>query len=139
MTQSDDRKRQLEAMFAKPRAPDGLKARGRKFWDLAWTHWGFYPPEAQVLIEACRTIDVVEQLDRAAREAPGDVDRVIRVQREARQQRRELSRLLAQLQLPDPRTLEQMPTPTQTRARHAANVRWGNFGKEGDPGGVATQ
>ena len=111
---------------SKPRRPDGLQARGRRFWDHVLATYELSDGEAQVLVETCRAIDVCEDLARRARKR--DVSDVVRVSlyRELRQQRAALHRLLAGLELPteDDRSLD---SPKTARARKAATARWGQF------------
>jgi len=88
-----------------------LKPRGRRFFDAITTEFDPSPSESELLLEAARTIDLLELL--AADEDP-------RAIREARQQRLVLGRLLAQLQIP----ADRIDSPTSVRARHAAESRW---------------
>lgn len=104
------------------RAPDGLKARGRRFWDHVKATYELSDAEWEVLPEACRTIDIVEQLDRAAR-GEEDIDRRLTLYRELRLQRQGLHRLLAALNLPD-EDGETLPSAKTSRARKAADARW---------------
>lgn len=118
----------------KRRAPDGLKARGRRFWDHVKATYELSDAEWEVLPEACRTLDIVEDLDRRARRSEDTAERLT-LYREARLQRQGLHRLLAALNLPDEEG-ESLPSPKTARARKAADARWAKVRalREGDDG-----
>ena len=116
------------------RAPDGLKTRGRRFWDHVKATYDLSDAEWEVLPEACRALDVVEELARVAR-GEKDVELRLVFYRELRQQRAALHRLLAALNLPDEEG-ETLPSAKTSRARKAADARWAKVRalREGDDG-----
>ncbi len=84
------------------RAPNGLKASGRRLWKAVTEALVLDEHERRLLLEACRTADHLDALDTAiaadgvlvdGKAHPGLV--------EARQQRITLTRLLASLRLPE--------------------------------------
>ncbi len=94
------------------KAPSGLGHRGKGFWLEITQAYQLSGPERELLLEVCRTLDVVEALsDRTDRASLA----------EARQQRLVLGRLLAQLEIPDSDVTE---PPIRRRARQAAEKRW---------------
>lgn len=96
------------------KTPTGLKRRGAAFWRHITSEFDPSAPELELLLEVCRTIDVVEAL-------AGSDD--LRSLAELRQQRLVLGRLLAQLQIPGDQAIE---SPTTIQARKAAQARWRN-------------
>lgn len=90
-----------------PRAPDHLGGRGRRFWHAAWERWRFDDAEREILIEACRVLTVMEDLEETVREdgplAEGSTGQPVAhpALRELRQQRKLFAQLLRQLDLPD--------------------------------------
>ena len=110
--------------------PARLNARGKAFWTHVTSVFELSEVELQLLVEAVRTIDVVESLERAARDAESPAAQLT-VLREVRQQRLVLGRLLGQLALPD-EDGEAMPTATSRRASKAAHARW--YTHSGNPG-----
>jgi hypothetical protein len=109
------------------RAPDGLNARGRAFWDHVVVEYEPTAAELPLVAETARTLDVLERLDRRARSRDTDDDTRLTVYRELRLQRIALTRLLGQLGLEDDDG-QALPTPRQARAKAAADARWGNRG-----------
>jgi hypothetical protein len=91
--------------------------------------YGLSDSEQLILIEICRTLDTLAELDRTVRaEGPMTVGAagqpvVHPAQTEARGQRVVLHRLLASLALPDVDG-QTLRTAGQTRARTAATARW---------------
>jgi len=87
------------------KAPAGLRAPGRRLWSSVLDEYDLDEHERAMLLEACRTIDVLDQLDAAVRrdgplvESPQGT-RAHPAAVEARQQRIALARLLAALRLP---------------------------------------
>lgn len=80
----------------------------------------------ELLIEAARVMDVIEELVAAVRADGMMVDgRVHPAAVELRQQRQQLSRLLRQLDLPEPELEGDAERPSTTRAKKAARSRWG--------------
>ena len=116
----------MTSSSGRPRRPDGLQARGRRFWDAVQATYELSDGEHQVLVETARALDVCEDLARRARKRDVPDDVRVSLYRELRQQRAALHRLLAALDLPteDDRSLD---SPKSARARKAANARWGQF------------
>jgi hypothetical protein len=91
---------------AAPEAPAELGVSGRRLWDAALSDQEFDVHEELLLMEACRTADLLDRL--AAEAAAGELtvtnqkgDRIANpVVVEARQQKLVLARLLASLRLP---------------------------------------
>lgn len=89
-----------------PEAPAELGVSGRRLWDAALADQEFDVHEELLLMEACRTADLLDRL--AAEAAAGELtvtnqkgDRIANpVVVEARQQKLVLARLLASLRLP---------------------------------------
>ena len=84
---------------------DALRPSGRKLWDFAVDEFEFEEHERAVLLEACRTVDLLDDLH-AAVEAEGPVldspqgRKAHPAAVEARQQRIALARLLSALRIP---------------------------------------
>jgi hypothetical protein len=112
--------------------PARLNARGKAFWDHVTAGFVLSEVECQLLVEACRTLDTVESLEGASRDAESNSER-LQALREVRQQRLTLGRLLGQLALPDEHG-ESLPTATSRRASKAARARW--YTHSGNPGGL---
>lgn len=117
----------------KPAVPADLAARGKAFWRSAVGTYELSEVELELLRECCRLLDECEAL-RASVEAEGTTvkgstgqPRVHPALGELRQHRLALGKLLAQLDLPD-EDGETLSTPTQARARRAAQARWGARG-----------
>lgn len=111
------------------RAPDGLQARGRRFWRSCTGSFDFTEAEFALLEEACRTLDNLDLLA-AALTSDGAMVKGSQGQpvvhpalTEARGQRLVLHRLLAALQLPD-EDGQAIPTSATMRASTAARQRW---------------
>jgi hypothetical protein len=96
------------------KAPPGLGPRGSAFWKGITTTYTFSPPERELVVEAARTLDLIESL----RER-GDGDKRVLV--ELRQQRIAFARILAGLSFPEGAGPEKWTT---IRARKAAQSRW---------------
>ena len=90
--------------------PNGLAERGEAFWSTVTSKWDLSPPELEILVEVCRTLDALEVL-------AGDKAKLS----EARQHRLVLHRLLAALELPED---DGIASPATLRARKAARTRW---------------
>lgn len=109
--------------------PEGLRARGRAFWDDVTSTWDLDRDEREVLAEACRTLDLLDGLrgllDRDGLTVEGAAGQV-RVHPAVTQinaTRTLLGRLLAQLGLPSENGSE-LPTMQSVRASKAARTRW---------------
>lgn len=84
------------------RPPRGLGAGGRRLWRAVTGRCALAQHEADLLAQACRTLDLLDRLDEAAATAELVVDgKANPVLVEARQQRIVYARLLAALRLPD--------------------------------------
>ena len=111
------------------RTPSGLRTRGRKFWKATMAAYELSDAEAEILLEACRTLDNLDDLDAAVRAdgptATGSAGQTVvhPALTEARGQRVVLHRLLASLALPDDDDEVLQPART-TAARTAATARW---------------
>lgn len=85
--------------------PRGLKAAGRKLWEVSTAECDFAVHELSILEEACRVRDRITELDAAVKSdglmiTSSQGARVHPAVGEARQQRLALARLLATLQIP---------------------------------------
>lgn len=90
-------------MTEKP--PTGLSAAGRRLWSSVTVDYELDEHERRLLIEACRSADLLDQLAEALRRDGPMVDgpaglRVHPAAVESRQQKIALARLLAALRLP---------------------------------------
>ena len=106
-----------------------LGGRGRSFWDAVQGKYEFDVHESEVLLEACRAMDVIDDLAGSVR-----TDGVMSVGSqgqpvvngavaELRQQQAALARLLSQLNL-DAAEVGQVLSAKQAQARQAAQARW---------------
>jgi hypothetical protein len=125
--------------------PARLKARGRGFWDQALAVYDLSGTELALLAEACRTMDELEALsatlsrDGLTVEGSTGQTRVHPALGELRAARVVLSRLLAQLALPDDDG-QAVPSATRLRAVKAAGTRWEAYREKwGDGDGPAAQ
>lgn len=97
-----------------PPPPKGLKTPGRRLWRDVVARFELERHEADLLTQACRTLDLIDALDQLV-----DGEGLMRDGKahpalvEARQQRITLARLLAALRLPDEE--EQRPQRRQIR------------------------
>lgn len=123
-----------------PSAPADLvaKGRGRRFWRAVLADHVLRADELELLAEACRLLDLLDQLRAASsplvvtgKAGPRTNPAVV----EARQTRVELRRTLAQLCLPDQDVNddeEELPAEVASfrsaRARKAARARWDSGG-----------
>jgi len=96
------------------KAPKGLARRGAAFWKQILGAFELGPAEQQLLLETCRALDTIEDLQTRAGEGS-------KVLAELRQQRLVAARLLSQLAIPES---ERPSTGHQARARAAARARW---------------
>ena len=121
-------------MPSKPKPPTSLGKAGRALWrsiqaDLE-AGWELDARELHLLERSCRTADDLARLD-AIVDKEGATIEGSRGQTvvhpalvEARQLRLVQLRLLSPIELADPYVKRQSATPAQSRARHAAEVRW---------------
>lgn len=124
-----------------PQPPDDLAppGRGRKFWRQTVAEYELAVHELELLAEACRTMDELDQL-RAAVAADGPTvtgsrgqTRVHPAMLELRQGRAELRRLLDALAIPASQAVDgadegNVASLASRRARRAAHVRWAGRG-----------
>jgi hypothetical protein len=82
--------------------PHGLKTGGKRLWTAITARWELEQHEAELLTQACRTVDRLDRLQAAAVDCPLVVDgKANPLLVEARAQSIALARLLAALRLPD--------------------------------------
>lgn len=91
--------------YAPPRAPRGLKAGGKRLWRAVSEEFELGEHELSVLLQACRTLDALDELERivVAEGVTHDSPQGVRAHPalvEARQQRVTLAKLVASLRIP---------------------------------------
>jgi hypothetical protein len=91
--------------MSKPRTPTGLSAPGRRLWFSVVDEWELEEHEIALLVQAVRTVDLLDRLDGLVRDEGAVIDspqgrRANPAAVEARQQRIALARLLAALRPP---------------------------------------
>lgn len=106
-------------------APDGLGPRGSALWEAVVEAFEFFADEAEVLAEACRTVDLLDALESELRErGPVDAEgKVSPIVGALRANRAELRHALASLGIPHA-DAPPMRSGNQTRAAKAARARW---------------
>lgn len=110
------------------RAPSGLGPRGRRLWRQVLAGYELSDAEAAVLLEACRTADLVDRLHEQLGAEPLTVEgsrgqpAVHPIAAELRQQRDLLGRLLGRLALPDDDTDD--TAAASKFGRRGAAARW---------------
>lgn len=83
------------------KTPPGLKAAGKRLWSSVTDTHDLDEHEAALLLEACRTKDLLNELDATVRRDGVMLDgRVHPAVVEARQQKTSLNQLIASLRLP---------------------------------------
>jgi hypothetical protein len=87
------------------RVARGLRASGRRLWSSVLDDYELEEHERAMLLEACRSLDLLDELDKAVRRDGAVVsspqgERAHPAAVEARQQKIALARLLAALRLP---------------------------------------
>ena len=127
-----------------PKAPTGLRAPGKRLWVAIADKYLLTPAEVSVLVEACRTSDELDRLERAVRVLPeltttGSTGQLKPhpLLEEVRRHRTLLERLTTALALPD----EDQTVGLRGASRHAqkaARARWGG-GRRGVSDGDASQ
>jgi hypothetical protein len=115
----------------KPRKPAGLSPKSGRFFSEVTRDFDLRPDEIVILTEACRVMDVVDQLAAALRGQPLTVTgsagqlREHPLLSESRQQRLALSRLVRQLDLPEAEDVAAIKDELRSRRnRQAARARW---------------
>lgn len=119
-------------MSKKYPAPAGLSKRANKRWNDIVTAWDLRPDELRILEDACREMDLVDELEKARRAMPlmieGSTGQLVvnPLVQEVRQHRSILSGLLRALKLPesDDERAELAAESRSASARHAAKSRW---------------
>lgn len=107
--------------------PAGLKDRGARLWSDVTSSLELETHEELLLLEACRTADLLDQLAAQAEGAPLTVtnargDEVAQpLHVEARQQRINLARILAALRIPDAE--DNRPQRRAARGAYGVQVR----------------
>lgn len=122
-------------MSTTTKPPAGLATRGRAYWHAVVADYDLSPSELAILIEACRTLDNLDQLAAAiARDGAtvlGSAGQTVvhPALTEVRGQRLALHRLVSALALPDAEG-QSVPTSGTLRAKRAASVRWSGHRKD---------
>lgn len=120
-----------------PSAPRGLKVAGRKLWSSIAGTYQLRPDELRILEDAAFEADLIEVLKSAGEDSLVRVrgsqgqDVIDPVISELRQHRATLSRLIAQLKLPDVDQPVAARPGRATSARAAAQSRWNTPGERG--------
>ena len=117
---------------AVPSPPEGTRAAGRRLWVSVMKDFDLEEHELALLVEAVRTVDLLDLLDAAVRRDGALLDSPQGMKAhpaavEARQQRIALARLLAVLRLP---TGEAEDQRVSARAQRRAGAR-GTYGIRG--------
>ncbi|MDC8980682.1 hypothetical protein PR370_01030 [Mycobacterium marinum] len=108
--------------------PPNLSEKAARFWRDVVANYTLRPDELRILEDACREIDLIELLRKGMAGQPlymkGSMGQSVinPVVPEIRQHRATFASLVKQLALPEPGAPEE---PRSTRARSAANARWG--------------
>lgn len=114
--------------MSKPATPRNLGRKASKFWRDVTGEYQLRVDELLLLEDACREIELIEQLEAAQAEealiATGSMGQPVAAPliQELRQHRVVLARLLAQLKLPDEGGSDS--GSASAKARAAANARW---------------
>lgn len=114
--------------MTRPTTPRNLGTRAQKFWRDVTGEYTLRVDEMLVLEDACREIDLIEQLEAAQREEPfvaagyNGQPVAAPLLGEIRSHRALFAQLLRQLKLPDEGG--QGAASTSAKARSAANSRW---------------
>jgi len=112
--------------------PTGLAGRGARFWSAMTDTYTFRDDELELLIEVCRMLTFLADMEAATKGAPLIVKgstgqaKVNPLIQEIRVQRLALGSLLRQLKVPDPMNATRQPSARTKHATRAAKGRWGN-------------
>lgn len=117
---------------SKPTRPGGLKKRGAGFWNRTLANYVLTDSETQLLAEACRTLDNLDDLAKCLQEdgptVKGSMGQTIvhPALGEARGQRQVLHKLLAVLALPDldDEAAPTLSSPQQVASQQGNATRW---------------
>lgn len=97
----------MASLSKPPRAPAGLKVRGRGFWREITTTYVLEVGELQILRELCRTVDRIDELSRILDEdgllvtgSRGQIPKGHPALFELREEQKTVVRLMNQLALP---------------------------------------
>jgi hypothetical protein len=116
-----------------PRTPTGLGLRGRRLWRHVVDAYEVSPDSREVLVEACRALDVIDRLEAEMRDAPltvaGSQGQQVAhpLLHELRLWKQTAARLIGQLGLPTLDELEAGVPAGKSRSqmgRDAALARW---------------
>jgi len=104
--------------------PPGLKAAGKRLWLSVAGPWQLEEHEAALLLEAARTVDLLDELEAALKRDGAVIDspqgkKAHPAAVEARQQRIALARLLAALRLPEDADVSKRPGQRGPRGVYA--------------------
>lgn len=107
-----------------PKAPPGLKVAGKRLWTSVVALFDLGAQEAALLREACRTVDLLDDLEAILKRDGAVIDspqgkKAHPAAVEARQQRIALARLVAALRLPDDSEASKRPTTRGSRGVYA--------------------
>ena len=113
--------------------PEGLKPRGRGLWREILQTYALDAGELLLLAELCATVDRIDELDRELAEQGltvtgkrGQLPKANPLLTEIREERKAVSRIVAELALPMPgETVGRRRSPAQ---KHAAHARWRQHG-----------
>lgn len=109
--------------------PKGLRTRGRRFWSSITAAYELTVAELELLLEACRTMDRLDELDefivKAGVTAVGSQGQMVinGALTEVRGHQLVLHRLIAALTLPDEEGAT-VPSSATLRAQTAGTARW---------------
>lgn len=119
-----------------PRAPNGLKARGKALFRQVMSIYVLDPAETVLLVEACKTLDRIDAMEaELSRDGltvaggRGQLPRPHPLLPELRETQKLASRLVAELALPLPG--EQVGRRRSPQQKAAAGARWGRDAKLG--------
>ena len=110
--------------------PKGLQVRGRKLWKELHVKYEFDAQEADLLLETCRTLDVIDSLAAVVATAgvmvAGSQGQLVLnpAIAELRQTQASFARLVTSLNLDSAEVGGGILTATTVRAKTAANARW---------------
>lgn len=117
-------------MSSTSRAPTGLKSGGKRLWRAVTSEFVLAEHEVVVLVEACRTVDSLAELERivAAEGVTNASPQGVRAHPalvEARQQRVTLAKLIASLRIPLDDDQDQGRAPQQRVGVRAVSPKLG--------------
>ena len=110
--------------------PDGMGARGSKFWIDSVSTYELRADELHVLEDACRELDLVDEIREQLKDAEfvtmgsQGQDVAHPLLGEIRHHRALFARLVAQLKFPDEEDEGEAEVPTSVKNRAAAEARW---------------